>query len=127
MQTSPSLQKLFTPRETTKMAYQDSDDFTGIDITAPVKPVELVKPLSKEQAHALWAITTIPEKKAAILEALESLTFMNHSKTIDRITKTKKLEHLDMTIADILLYSEEQAETVNKKRLEKANPFYVAD
>jgi hypothetical protein len=114
------------PKETTKAVYITEVEPNGIDVIKQ-EPVQLVKPLSKEQAHALWSITSIPEKKVAILLALEGLTYMNHSKTRDRLTKTKKIEHLDMLIADILIYSEDTAAEENKKRIQKANPFYIEE
>jgi hypothetical protein len=115
-------------KETTKTVYTTEVEPNGIEIEIiKHEPVQLVKPLSKEQAHALWNIKTITEKKMAIVIALESLTYMSHSKTRDRLAKIKKIEQLDMLIADLLIYSEDAAEAENQKRLQKANPFYIEE
>jgi len=96
----------------------------GIDIRpTKLKEVVLVSGLSKEVAHALWAITDINEKKEAILSALESLPYMKHENTINYILRTKKITDIDIQIANILLYSEEAAERINKKAIEKSNPL----
>jgi hypothetical protein len=124
--TKVTLHKHNQPRETTKAVYTDVTEPNGIELIKK-EEIQLLKPLSKEQAHALWNITTVTEKKMAIVIALEALTYMNHTKTLDRITKTKKIEHLDMLIADILIYSEDRAEEFNKKILEKASPFHIEE
>jgi hypothetical protein len=121
-----TLVKRNQPKETTKTVYTTEVEPNGIEIIKQ-EPVQLVKPLSKEQAHALWNIKTIAEKKMAIVIALEGLTYMNHSKTRDRLSKIKKIEQLDMLIADILIYSEDAAEVENQKRLQKADPFYIEE
>jgi len=115
------------PRETTKVAYHDADDNTPMTVlfTPKLNEVQLTTPMSKEQAHALWAITDLTQKRVSMVIALEEFKFIDSKYFRDTIHKSKTTAQLDSIIVDMLLFSEDKAKEMNEKALAKANPFNI--
>jgi len=116
-----------SPRETTKVAYHDAEDNTPMTVlfTPKLNEVQLTTPMSKEQAHTLWSITDLAQKKVSMVIALEEFKFIDSKYFRDAIQKSKTTAQLDSIIADMLLFSEDKAKDMNEKALAKANPFNI--
>jgi hypothetical protein len=99
--------------------------FSAIDLTAikeeKEKEIEsmMVHPMTKEEAHYLWNIKNLIEKKEKFLEAVKRFSFMKNEYIIKRAIYSKTLTEVDTLISNFLLKTEESCKAKNIRTLTK--------
>ena len=99
--------------------------FGGIDLTTlkeeRQKEIEamMVHPMTKEQAHELWNIKNLNEKKEKFLEVIKGFSFMKNDYFVKRTSYSKTLIEVDTLISNFILKTEESCEAKNLRTLIK--------
>jgi hypothetical protein len=99
--------------------------FGGIDLTTITEENEkeieamMVHPMTKDEAHFLWNIKNLNEKKEKFLEVIKKFSFMKNEYIIKKLAKVENVTEVDFLITNFLLKTEESCKAKNIRTLIK--------